>query len=66
MTITKDRRIVGLMLLTLTAGAGALVVPGVLSMKHTLGAVFMDIEELTSSEQKYTLGEVFGAIEEVR
>ena len=66
MTITKRRRIVGPMLVPLTAVAGALIVPGVLSMKHTLGQVFRDIEELTSSEQKYTLGEVFGDIEELR
>jgi hypothetical protein len=47
MTITNRRRIVGLMLVTLTAGAGALIVPGVLAMKkHTLGEVFRDIEEV--------------------
>ena len=54
------------MLVPLMVGTGALIVPGVLSMKHTLGQVFRDIEELTSSDQKYTLGEVFEDIEELR
>ena len=54
------------MLVPLMVGTGALIVPGVLSMKHTLGEVFSDIEELTSSDQKYTLGEVFWDIEELR
>ena len=66
MTITKRRRIVGLMLVPLMVGTGALIVPGVLSMKHTLGELFSDIQELTSSDQKYTLGEVFRDIEELR
>ena len=66
MTITKRRRIVGLLLVPLTVGTGALIVRGTLSMKHTLGQVFRDIEELTSSDHKYTLGEVFGDIEELR
>ena len=66
MTITKRRRIVGLMLVPLMVGTGALIVPGVLSMKHILGELFRDIQELTSSDQKYTLGEVFRDIEELR
>jgi hypothetical protein len=66
MTITKLRRIVGPMLVPLTAVAGALIVPGVLSLKHPIGEVFRDIQELTSSDQTYTLGEVFEDIEELR
>ena len=54
------------MLVPLTAVAGALIVPGVLSLKHPIGEVFRDIQELTSSDQTYTLGEVFEDIEELR
>ena len=66
MAITKRRRIVSLMLVPLTVGTGVLIVRGTLSMKHTLGEVFRDIQELTSSDQKYTLGEVFSDVEELR
>ena len=44
MTITTRRRIVGLMLATLAAGACAVAVSGVLAMKHTRGDVFKEID----------------------
>ena len=46
MTIAQRRRIVGLMLLTLTLGTGALTAPGVLAMKHTLKNIFREIDAL--------------------
>ena len=46
MTIAQRRRIVGLMLVTLTAGTGAVVASWALAKKPTLGSVFREIDLL--------------------
>jgi hypothetical protein len=50
MTIARRRRIVGLMLMTLTAGTGAVIASGVYAMRHTLKDVFKEIDDAMAAQ----------------